>query len=211
MKRTVRIIIAVAVTFVLGGMFAYQDADKYRSHPAVAIATDFFCGFLAALLFYFGSGWIEKRKQRNAAFNDTRLYDQVAKELNENALNPGLWTRAFAEMNGDEAKARALYIKYRVAQLGTNAHQELAVTQGEANLAQRQQVIRSIRRFGLLIFGWIFAVLSFLSLLLGILALSDNRSDGAVGAMVLSVPFTVGFVLVAVWFFVKAGIKFTKR
>ena len=48
---------------------------------------------------------------------DERFYEEVARELQEKPMNPGLWTKAFAEMGGDDAKARALYIKYRVAQL----------------------------------------------------------------------------------------------
>lgn len=49
--------------------------------------------------------------------NDEKFYEAVARELQEKPMSPGLWTKAFAEMGGDDAKARALYIKYRVAQL----------------------------------------------------------------------------------------------
>jgi hypothetical protein len=48
---------------------------------------------------------------------DDKFYDEVACEMQEKPLIAGLWTKAFAEMEGDDAKARALYIKYRVAQL----------------------------------------------------------------------------------------------
>ncbi len=48
---------------------------------------------------------------------DEKFYEKVARELQEKTLTPGLWTKAFAEMGGDDAKARALYIKYRVAQM----------------------------------------------------------------------------------------------
>ena len=48
---------------------------------------------------------------------DDEFYDQVASELKDNNLIPGLWTKAYSKMNGDEAKARALYIKYRIKQL----------------------------------------------------------------------------------------------
>ena len=49
--------------------------------------------------------------------SDERFYDEVARELQDRTLIAGLWTRAFAETNGDNDKARALYIRYRVAQL----------------------------------------------------------------------------------------------
>ena len=48
---------------------------------------------------------------------DEKFYEEVARELQEKPMVPGLWTKAFAEMGGDDAKARALYIKYRVLQL----------------------------------------------------------------------------------------------
>jgi len=48
---------------------------------------------------------------------DDKFYDEVACEMQEKQLIAGLWTKAFAEMEGDDAKARALYIKYRVAKL----------------------------------------------------------------------------------------------
>ena len=47
----------------------------------------------------------------------------------------GLWTKAFAETGGDDAKARALYIKYRVAQLAEASWQELEKNQ----IAKQQQ------------------------------------------------------------------------
>ena len=46
-------------------------------------------------------------------YSDEKLYEEVARELQEKPMVPGLWTKAFAEMGGDDAKARALYIKYR--------------------------------------------------------------------------------------------------
>jgi hypothetical protein len=48
---------------------------------------------------------------------DEKFYDEVARELQGKSIVAGLWTKAFAEMEGDDAKARALYIKYRVAKL----------------------------------------------------------------------------------------------
>ena len=71
---------------------------------------------MSGLIFYFGSGWLERRKERKLqkAGND-KFYEDVARELQDKPMASGLWTKAFAEMGGDDAKARALYIKYRVA------------------------------------------------------------------------------------------------
>lgn len=66
---------------------------------------------------------------------DEKFYEEVARELQEMPMVTGLWTRAFAEMGGDDAKARALYIKYRVAQLAAIANQEEAIKRAQA---QRQ-------------------------------------------------------------------------
>ncbi len=144
MKRSTRIIFALAVTIVLGAKFAYQDAEEkdlaFRSHPVVAVATDFFCGFLAAAIFYFGSGWFAKRKERKSNFNDDEFYDRVANELKANTQSPGLWTKAYSEMNGDEAKAKALYIRYRVQQLKTESQvqAERANDRGQSDHAHHQ-------------------------------------------------------------------------
>ena len=50
---------------------------------------------------------------------DDQLYDIVAKEIRSGTLVDGLYTRAFADANGDKDKAQAKYIKLRVAQLRT--------------------------------------------------------------------------------------------
>jgi DNA-directed RNA polymerase subunit M/transcription elongation factor TFIIS len=103
-------------------MFAYQGAQKneppYQQHPVVCIVTDFFGASLSGLIFYFGSGWLARRKERKLKqVGDDKFYDEVARELQGIPPIPGLWTKAYAEMGGDDAKARALYIKYRVANL----------------------------------------------------------------------------------------------
>ena len=48
---------------------------------------------------------------------DDQLYDIVAKEIRAESLVEGLYTRAFAEADGDKEKAKARYIKLRVQQL----------------------------------------------------------------------------------------------
>lgn len=58
-----------------------------------------------------------RREDKPIPKDDNAFYDEVARELQEKSMIAGLWTKAYAEMEGDDAKARALYIKYRVAQL----------------------------------------------------------------------------------------------
>ena len=49
--------------------------------------------------------------------NDEHLYAKVADELRNHGSIAGLWAKAFAESNGVESEAKALYLRYRVAQL----------------------------------------------------------------------------------------------
>lgn len=128
MNRSLRILTASLVTFVVGSFCVYdtiqQNSVAYQSHPAVAVITAFWGASLSGLIFYFGSGWFFKKKARQADSKDSRFYEQVAGELQAGPPIPGLWTRAYAETSGDEAKARALYIQYRVQQLRSEAAAE---------------------------------------------------------------------------------------
>jgi len=55
-------------------------------------------------------------KETNVIHHDA-FYGDVAKEMQENRLIPGVWARAFAEADGDKNRAKAIYIKYRILQL----------------------------------------------------------------------------------------------
>ncbi len=63
------------------------------------------------LLDFLNSRFYEISKQEEL------LYDFVAAELEEGTLSKGLWTKALAETGFDDARARALYVKMRVASL----------------------------------------------------------------------------------------------
>lgn len=58
----------------------------------------------------------EKLKRRTAANRlvEERLYEQALNEAQSGRLRDGLWAKALANSLGDEIKARALYLKYRV-------------------------------------------------------------------------------------------------
>ena len=53
----------------------------------------------------------------NSTMSDQIYYDIVANEIESGKIENGLWTRAFAESLGNETKAKALYITFRVNQL----------------------------------------------------------------------------------------------
>lgn len=48
---------------------------------------------------------------------DQRCFDLVAEEMARNDLKPGLWARALAEAGADDGRARAFYIRFRVAEM----------------------------------------------------------------------------------------------
>jgi NAD(P)-dependent dehydrogenase (short-subunit alcohol dehydrogenase family) len=61
---------------------------------------------------------------------EEQLYEFAAEEIAANNIRPGLWAKAIAESDGDDAKAKARYIKLRVetmkaeADLGQFAREE---------------------------------------------------------------------------------------
>ncbi len=184
MNKPTRILTAILVSLLLGGMFAYQDAQKndpaYQQHPVTVVLTDFFCGSLAGLICYLGSGWLARRKERKLKqAEDDKFYDEVARELKEKKLVAGLWTRAYAEMGGDDAKARALYIKYRAAQLAEASRQRHGDQQPEAQAEQRnplepaKQIANAPTKSKA---GIILAVLAGVVIVIVILANSGNNS-----------------------------------
>ena len=49
--------------------------------------------------------------------DDDELYELISEEIESNNTKKGLWTKAFNESEGDEQKAKALYIKHRFDQI----------------------------------------------------------------------------------------------
>jgi hypothetical protein len=68
-----------------------------------------------------------------------RFYDVVAVELRDRAMKPGLLAQALVEASGDEAKARAIYIRLRVAQLTEEERQRQKEIEAAAIIAERQR------------------------------------------------------------------------
>jgi len=49
--------------------------------------------------------------------SDERFYAKVVEELRSSDPVPGLWAKAFAESQGDQSVAKALYLRLRASQL----------------------------------------------------------------------------------------------
>ncbi len=52
---------------------------------------------------------------------DNALYAAALSEIEEGRLDKGVWARSFADSGGDEAKAKATYIRIRAEAIGLNA------------------------------------------------------------------------------------------
>lgn len=70
---------------------------------------------------------------------DECYYEQVAEELRLFGPRPGLWAKSFAEANGDEAKAKALYLRYRAEQIEHEVNAELELTKQAEAEKQREK------------------------------------------------------------------------
>ncbi len=46
-----------------------------------------------------------------------RIYAKIARELETGGMTKGLWTRLYAECDGDEKRTKVLYIKQRAEKL----------------------------------------------------------------------------------------------
>lgn len=49
---------------------------------------------------------------------EDKVFAQAAAELDTNQRDAGVWARAYSEAEGDENRAKALYIRYRVQRIG---------------------------------------------------------------------------------------------
>jgi hypothetical protein len=74
--------------------------------------------------------------QANAPTSDDEIYEIVANEINGGNISKGLWTRLYAEADGEERKTRVLYIKHRSAEL--LAIRDRCLAEAAAEIADRE-------------------------------------------------------------------------
>jgi hypothetical protein len=150
-NKKLGVIVATVGGAVCCVFFTINDNGRdYREHPVAAIFGSITAALVVGGIWYF---WVSRQDQKNG--NETsrpmfwnapqptisdKFYDVVARELKEESIVDGLWTRAYSETGGDEAKTRALYIKYRVTQLA-----ELAQHQFEAEKHEAEKQIQKGR------------------------------------------------------------------
>jgi hypothetical protein len=62
-----------------------------------------------------------KATQAARKLAEEKLYELAAEEITANNIRPGLWAKAIPESDGDNAKAKARYIKLRVETMKAEA------------------------------------------------------------------------------------------
>lgn len=67
---------------------------------------------------------------------DERFFEIASAELKAGTIKPGLRAKAFSDAEGEENRAQALYLRYRVAQL---IQEEMEVHQAEAAAKKQRQ------------------------------------------------------------------------
>jgi len=75
--------------------------------------------------------------------NDQVFYDQVAVELQDNIIDQGLWTRAYAKGGGIESKAKSLYIELRVEQLTREAE---PARRAQEEILEKERTLETARQ-----------------------------------------------------------------
>ena len=74
---------------------------------------------------------------------EEKLYELAAEEITANNIRPGLWAKAIAESDGDEAKAKARYIKLCVETMKAEAdlqdHASANVEKERAEMERREE------------------------------------------------------------------------
>lgn len=76
------------------------------------------------------SSLVHQSLQEGMAVDESAIYTAIANELESGAIDKGLWTRLFAESDGDESKTKAAYIRQRANQM--LARNDLFASQGSS-------------------------------------------------------------------------------
>lgn len=74
------------------------------------------------------SSLVHQSLKEGMAVDESAIYTAIANELESGAIDKGLWTRLFAENDGDESKTKAAYIRQRANQM--LARNDLFASQG---------------------------------------------------------------------------------
>lgn len=87
--------------------------------------------------------WFKSKvEQLRENLYDEHIHAQVAAEICKNHIWPGLWAKAFAQAQGNDTRAKGIYINLRVEQIKLGAEVQ---TQLVEQIAQALQVVNNQR------------------------------------------------------------------
>lgn len=81
-----------------------------------------------------------RRKSAASRLLEEQLYSEVVQELAEGTLRNGLWGQALEKANGDEIKAKSLYIPLRVQSMKDEAEIYQAIHEKEEKEALKKEI-----------------------------------------------------------------------
>ena len=100
------------------------DSQQYDRDPlAVVLGVIFVTSILVTSMYFTIKKSVKKNindlKERSETIssNKDEAYEKVAYEIERGEIIKPLWAKAFEKANGNDSKAKAFYIKYRVKQL----------------------------------------------------------------------------------------------
>lgn len=134
--------------------FIHQDADSLLPWLVVVI-------FVGPMVYLAGWGYAKFRavraRQGTEKVRDDRLYEVVSNEISVKRIDKVLWTRVFAECDGDHGKAKARYIKERVRQLRKTSSVQAAIGAAERS-SNHWGVENALWGLGAIILLWFGAI-----------------------------------------------------
>ncbi len=78
---------------------------------------------------------------------DDKFYDEVAKELLDGNVQAGVWARSFSEADGDKEKAKAIYIRLRVAGLAIEKQAQVREREAAKRDAEASERVKNRPEF----------------------------------------------------------------
>ena len=93
----------------------------------------------------------DKKISSNANI-DERLWEQADAELNSDNRKSGLWAKSYSEAQGDESKAKALYLSYRASELQyENTDEEVVVVNKNSSSTNKTTIQKFISNGGVVL------------------------------------------------------------
>jgi len=111
---------AIAVSVVIA-VLVFSDKDFGFSYGEALVLLSVVILITYGLYRYFLKLQLSSNSTESNDANDTSHWEQVSEEIKNGKRIDSLWTRAFAEADGDNNKANARYIKLRLEQIKNSA------------------------------------------------------------------------------------------